>query len=154
MKRNVNKSAFTLAEVLITLGIIGVVAAMTIPVLVQNHRKHVVETKLKKVYSLVNQAIKMSEAEYGDIEYWDITECANGKNCTYDEAVEKVKQDSRNYAKRQITFFSYQLPIERFTSVEDILRMVKKFQINEIIQKYEYKMMLETMKKIQVSLII
>ena len=44
--------------------------------------------------------------------------------CTYDEAVEKVKQDSRNYAKRQITFFTYQLPIERFTSVEDILRMV------------------------------
>ena len=32
-----NKSAFTLAEVLITLGIIGVVAAMTIPTLVQNY---------------------------------------------------------------------------------------------------------------------
>lgn len=33
------KKAFTLAEVLITLGIIGVVAALTIPTLVNNYRK-------------------------------------------------------------------------------------------------------------------
>ena len=32
-------SAFTLAEVLVTLGIIGVVSAMTIPTLMQNHQK-------------------------------------------------------------------------------------------------------------------
>ena len=34
-----NKKGFTLAEVLITLGIIGVVAALTIPGLIANHRK-------------------------------------------------------------------------------------------------------------------
>lgn len=33
------KPAFTLAEVLITLGVIGVVAAMTMPVLIQNYQK-------------------------------------------------------------------------------------------------------------------
>ena len=43
-----DKSAFTLAEVLITLGIIGVVSALTLPVLVQKYRNNVVETKLKK----------------------------------------------------------------------------------------------------------
>lgn len=42
------KIAFTLAEVLITLGIIGVVAAMTMPVLIQNQREKVVVTQLKK----------------------------------------------------------------------------------------------------------
>lgn len=62
---------FTLAEVLITLGVIGVVAAITMPTLIQNHRKHEVETKLKKVYSMVNQAIKLSEVEYGDISGWN-----------------------------------------------------------------------------------
>lgn len=65
------KSGFTLAEVLITLGIIGVVAAMTMPVLVSNYRKNVVETRLKKFYSSMNQAIKMAEAEYGDVNQWD-----------------------------------------------------------------------------------
>lgn len=44
-----NKTAFTLAEVLITLGIIGVVAAMTLPTLVQKHQEKVTIAKLKKV---------------------------------------------------------------------------------------------------------
>lgn len=44
----IKKIAFTLAEVLITLGVIGVVAAMTIPTLITSYQKHVVETKLTK----------------------------------------------------------------------------------------------------------
>ena len=40
--------AFTLAEVLITLGIIGVVAALTIPTLIQKYEKQVYITQLKK----------------------------------------------------------------------------------------------------------
>ena len=64
------KAAFTLAEVLITLGIIGVVAAMTIPVLIQNHKNTVVETRLKKVYTVMNQAIALAENDYGDKTYW------------------------------------------------------------------------------------
>lgn len=65
-----NKNAFTLAEVLITLGIIGVVAAMTLPALIQNHTNKTVATKLKKFYTQINQAIMLSEAEYGDRKYW------------------------------------------------------------------------------------
>ncbi len=61
---------FTLAEVLITLGIIGIVAAMTLPTLIQSHRKQVVETRLKKFYSTINQAIQMAEVDYGDRTYW------------------------------------------------------------------------------------
>ena len=65
------KQAFTLAEVLITLGIIGVIAAMTLPALVQKHRRTVVETRLEKFYSTINQAIKMSELKNGDKKYWE-----------------------------------------------------------------------------------
>ena len=65
-----NKKAFTLAEVLITLGIIGVVAAMTLPVLVANYQKQATVAKLKKVYSILNQAYKMSESENGFSEEW------------------------------------------------------------------------------------
>lgn len=80
-------SGFTLAEVLITLGIIGVVAAMTMPVLIQNHKKSVIETRLAKVYSTMNQAIQMAEADYGDVSGWDKFEVLyekdeNGNNDT------------------------------------------------------------------------
>ena len=67
---NVRKSAFTLAEVLITLAIIGVVAAMTIPTLISNYQKKVVENKLSYFYSSMNQAIRLSEIENGDKKYW------------------------------------------------------------------------------------
>ena len=67
---NSRKIAFTLAEVLITLGIIGVVAALTLPTLIENHNKRVVETRLQKFYSAMNQAIKMAELDYGDRDTW------------------------------------------------------------------------------------
>lgn len=55
-KLSFNKG-FTLAEVLVTLGIIGVVAALTMPTLIDNHRKVVTETRLEKFYSLMSQAV-------------------------------------------------------------------------------------------------
>ena len=64
------KKAFTLAEVLITIGIIGIVAAITLPVLVSNYRKKVYSSRLKTFYSTMSQAITLSEAENGPKEYW------------------------------------------------------------------------------------
>jgi len=45
-----NKKGFTLAEVLITLGIIGVVASLTIPTLMANYQKVQYVTGLKRAY--------------------------------------------------------------------------------------------------------
>ena len=59
------KRAFTLAEVLITLGIIGVVAALTIPTLISNYQKKVTVAKLKYAYSVLTGAFKMAEVDYG-----------------------------------------------------------------------------------------
>lgn len=63
-------NAFTLAEVLITLGIIGVVAALTMPSLIANTRKSEYSSKLKKFYSIMNQAIIMSELDNGPAGDW------------------------------------------------------------------------------------
>ena len=52
-------NGFTLAEVLVTLGIIGVVSAMTIPTLMQNHQRKVYVTQLHKVYNEISQAVEM-----------------------------------------------------------------------------------------------
>jgi len=56
------KAAFTLAEVLITLGIIGVVAAMTIPMLISKYQKRAIETTLKEDFSIFSQINKMMVA--------------------------------------------------------------------------------------------
>lgn len=59
------QSAFTLAEVLITLGIIGVVAAMTLPTVINNSKSKENEALLKKAYSTLSQAIAAMEYDMG-----------------------------------------------------------------------------------------
>ncbi len=56
---------FTLAEVLITLGIIGVVAALTIPTLMLQHRKQVAANRLKVVSSTLQQVHEMLKVDFG-----------------------------------------------------------------------------------------
>lgn len=56
---------FTLAEVLITLGIIGIVATLTIPALITNYQKKQTAVKLSKFYSIMNQAILQWENDEG-----------------------------------------------------------------------------------------
>lgn len=56
IKCGIIKKGFTLAEVLITLGIIGVVAAMTIPTLMNNIADAQLKTSFKKAYSIASQA--------------------------------------------------------------------------------------------------
>ena len=64
MKRE-KESAFTLAEVLITLGIIGVVAAMTMPALINQTNKKELHVAFQKTYSELNQAAKLYQIQNG-----------------------------------------------------------------------------------------
>ena len=68
MKKRV---AFTLAEVLITLTIIGVIAALTIPNLMQKWEDNAEISALKTAYSIIDNAIKIAIAENGPIDSWD-----------------------------------------------------------------------------------
>ncbi len=73
MRKN---SGFTLAEVLITLGIIGVVAAMTIPTLMSNTNSAKFRSQFKKSISTLNQAGLMAQAQY-DIDFAAISPCTD-----------------------------------------------------------------------------
>lgn len=74
MKFKDNKNmAFTLAEVLITLGIIGIVAAMTIPSLITEHREKETIVKLKKFYSTIQQAQLMAINHDGSTTDWEMS---------------------------------------------------------------------------------
>lgn len=65
------KSAFTLAEILITLGVIGVVAAIILPSAIINYKNQRTVAQLKKSYSLIEQTIKMAENDYGEANSWN-----------------------------------------------------------------------------------
>ena len=67
---NLKSAAFTLAEVLITLGIIGVVAALTLSMIIPNLEAKKTEAKLKKFYTVIAQATRQSEADNGDWSNW------------------------------------------------------------------------------------
>ncbi len=71
-------SAFTLAEVLITLAVIGIVAAMTIPTLINKYQEKVTVTKVKKMYSTLNQAVKLAEVDNGPVATWNLPGYTNG----------------------------------------------------------------------------
>ena len=88
---NLRRAAFTLAEVLITLGIIGVVAALTMPALIQNYTHSVAEARLKKFYSIMNQAILQSIVDNGEVESWSYFNA----DVTDDEG-NKVNQTDKN----------------------------------------------------------
>ncbi|MBE7705949.1 MAG: type II secretion system protein [Cyanobacteria bacterium SIG30] len=62
--------AFTLAEVLITLAIIGVVAALTIPSVISNYKKTEIETGIKKSFSTISTAFNMAVKDYGPSYTW------------------------------------------------------------------------------------
>lgn len=69
MKKHIG---FTLAEVLITLGIIGVVAALTLPALVQKYQEKASIARLKKAYSVLSQAYLFAVEKYGTPDQWNL----------------------------------------------------------------------------------
>lgn len=68
------RKAFTLAEVLITLGIIGVVAALTMPAIIISYQKKQTSAQLKKAYSTFAQVLVQAQYEFGDASSWVLTE--------------------------------------------------------------------------------
>jgi len=64
-------TAFTLAEVLITLGIIGVVAALTIPTIIQNSQKQELKSGLKEAYTILTNAYTRLKTDNGFMENYN-----------------------------------------------------------------------------------
>ena len=95
LPRRDRRIAFTLAEVLITLGIIGVVAAMTMPTLIKKYQQHVTVNRLKETYSILYNAVRMSETENGLLETWEIP---------------NESWDARTYTKGKTFFEQYLKP--------------------------------------------
>lgn len=77
-----NLEAFNLSEVLISLVVIGVVAALTIPQFVQKYTERAMVVKLKKSYAALQNAYQMAQAEYGE-KFTDDADWSNGTNISF-----------------------------------------------------------------------
>jgi len=64
--------AFTLAEIIIVVGIIGIIAEITIPNLVTNFKKQFTVSKLQQFYSTMSQVLRLSEIDNGELINWNI----------------------------------------------------------------------------------
>lgn len=73
-------NAFTLAETLIILGLIGVVASLTVSDIVTNYQNNLRLSSLKKSYSLFSNALNIINREYGLYEDWGLS---NDQNSVY-----------------------------------------------------------------------
>lgn len=99
------KKAFTLAEVLITLGIIGIVAAMTLPILIGKYQKMQTATQLKKAYSEISQMLKLSEVDNESMGDWDYT--LSGIDFYYkylDSYLKKVREIPNSEFKKYMVY--------------------------------------------------
>ena len=95
------RTAFTLAEVLITLGIIGIVSALTMPSLVNNFRAKQLENQFKKVDSNLQQAIQKTVTEMGYDKITDFNHCGDKTECI--QATESVLPEFKEIFLKQFT---------------------------------------------------
>ncbi|MBR6098933.1 type II secretion system protein [bacterium] len=97
-----SKNAFTLAEVLITLGIIGVVAAMTMPTLLNSTQGAQYRAAYKKGLSVLSQAVVMNIA----LDDFDLSQADATSQATTDKSLSAIIINRMNVAKKDTTSFS------------------------------------------------
>lgn len=93
-KKSPKLAAFTLAEVLITLGIIGIVVVLTIPTLVKKYQRYVLHNQFQVAYSIVSEAVKKMSIDNPKI--MD-TYCASHASDNSIEARTKFAKDFSKY---------------------------------------------------------
>ena len=87
-KSLIYKIAFTLAETLIVMGIIGVVAALTLPNLNSSTGDKEKVAKVKKIYSNLSDAIGRAEAVYGPLDEW----CVNYEDSCHGRMMDRITE--------------------------------------------------------------
>lgn len=89
--------AFTLAETLIVMGIIGVVAALTIPNLNSSTADKEKVAKVKKIYSNLNDALGRAQSVYGPVNEWFVNDTTETAQVTrFGERVTEFMKVSKN----------------------------------------------------------
>lgn len=139
-KNKYSIGGFTLAEVLITLGIIGIVAAMTLPSLVGKYKEKQRVTQLKKAYSILNQAFLMAVKDYGTPDNWGLVQTVTGE---VDEEGEQILDNSGSVKAmgilKKYIYCGWYSPCSRLDKLDRFMckRPVRRLLGGFPFQKYE-----------------
>ena len=131
----VHSLAFTLAETLIVMGIIGVVAALTIPNVNKNTSEAEKVAKFKKLYAELNEALDRATAVYGPFQKWRIP-CNNiygSSEENFDECVIKRITEFMKVTKYCDNAHIYECMPEKVTSLGDTHEYDPSFQTYAVI---------------------
>lgn len=126
------KNGFTLAEVLVTLGILGVIAAMTLPLVFGKYKKVETVSRLQKVYANLNNALRQAEADYESSKYWDDVSGTEGANMYFDTYLNpylKVLERCRRNKVKACNYSSV-MPWKRLNGDGDEYHVVLENSIN------------------------
>ena len=115
------KFGFTLAEVLITLAIIGIVAALTLPVFITKYQKHQTVSQLKRVYSQLSNAVVASEVVNGDRFQWDLTLSAQNFFIKYFKDFLPVIKECK-VGNNKCTSVSVRLPLKNSYDITPVIQ--------------------------------
>ena len=110
-KKTIGMRGFTLAEVLITLGIIGVVAAMTMPTLINSTQGAQYKTAYKKALSVMSQAVVMNIA----LDDYDLSQTTEGATATRDSAGAEYAKDAQSL----YTLFKNRMNVVKVAASDD-----------------------------------
>lgn len=115
MKKTIGMGGFTLAEVLITLGIIGVVAAMTMPTLINSTQGAQYKTAFKKSLTVLSQAVVMNIA----LNDYDLSQVVQGTNAVAEDEDAGTTATAAGGAQSLYDLFSQRLNIVRTAAGSD-----------------------------------
>ncbi len=114
------KKAFTLAEVLITLAIIGIVAALTIPTLVSKNEKKQLYTQFMKTYNTLSNAMNLAVAENGNPSGWTTSPNDSGCHMVIGQVFDKILSKHLKIAKVcDSSNYSECMPIDSYKSLSN-----------------------------------
>ena len=122
--------AFTMAEVLITLGIIGIVATMTFPSMLGKFRRKVLETQFKKSVSVISQAIMKTKVQLGSDKFVDFCIQYNETDGYYasKECYDGFYQNFVNIAGNKSTYMRHY----NINRTNEIIKTYNGLQITDI----------------------
>ena len=115
MKKTIGMGGFTLAEVLITLGIIGVVAAMTMPTLINSTQGAQYKTAFKKSLTVLSQAVVMNIA----LNDYDLSQVVAGTNTAAEDVDAGTDATDVGGAQSLYDLFSNRLNVVRTAAGSD-----------------------------------
>ena len=141
------KAGFTLAEVLITLSIIGVVAAITLPTLITNVQEKTTVSKVKKFYNTVENAYQRMIQDYGTIDTWGLMGAGDSDYYLKDENGNFILDENGKKQKSEAAKNSSNLVLSRLLSYMKVISLCQDDSCAQTVNEYYLDGTLKTQNK-------